>query len=305
MKERPVSRKSIVKLIILLVLLMVFLASNGIYKWKEQPATSPTAGPIEQDKQTQKPDQGNDNEDKDENINDLHPIAFKDLLMGGSQKGSWISAEDLQGKISEDDSFTLYSNEGLIKTSKGAKISESLATGAILFSFDDGIDSDDYLIAISAAFDPLAQKVSQIEDTSSYEPLVDRILEDKKISAKAEITRAYKVDLEGNGKERVFVKAANVKGLDLFEGKDNSYSFIFSVSDGQDQSYQILSGYFNSPDTENELALDHSIFAFADLNGDGKLEIAAQQSYYEGVRYTIYEYKDGNYIEVLSVFDGV
>ena len=86
MKERPVSRKSIVKLIILLVLLMVFLASNGIYKWKEQPATSPTAGPIEQDKQTQKPDQGNDNEDKDENINDLHPIAFKGLLMGGSQR---------------------------------------------------------------------------------------------------------------------------------------------------------------------------------------------------------------------------
>ena len=101
------------------------------------------------------------------------------------------------------------------------------------------------------------------------------------------ISQIVAADIEGDGTEEVVIVSKEMPE-DLF-GQPGNYSIVILR--------KMIEGEWQTAILETSLAevdqayiLSHSIAAIADLNGDGKMEIAVDAVYYEGSGTVAYEY---------------
>ena len=101
-------------------------------------------------------------------------------------------------------------------------------------------------------------------------------------------------DLDGDGVDEIIVVAErNTSGsLNPANPGDYSIAFMRKLVEGEVQSAILGSYVVEEPADESWIvALDtYRIAAVADLNGDGRMEIAVNGRYYEGSWTTIYDY---------------
>ena len=126
------------------------------------------------------------------------------------------------------------------------------------------------------------------------------VLEPLGILSEPEVYQQLVVDLEGDGTQEVIIVVKQVAG-DLFaQPGDYSVVLLRKVVEGEWQT-AVLETSLAQPDSP--YILSHSVAAVADLNGDGKMEIAIDAVYYEGSGSVAYEYVD-NDIGAQAVLNG-
>ena len=151
-----------------------------------------------------------------------------------------------------------------------------------------------------------------------YEAIIENFLAKQGLpGSKARIMQLFRVDLEGDGVDEVVICAQNIlakseapqwlpnsplaAGLDFpTRANDGTYSLILlrKIVNGQVRDIPLAQFITlkdgDQPDAEWTPSRVHKVYQFADLNGDGVLEIIAGQDYYEGFMYQVYAVEGGS-----------
>jgi len=255
--------------------------------------------------------------------NSVVPIVYSETLLGGAQNGKWITAKKTDAQLSDKTEFNIInSNEvkkGVIVGTKGD--SGDCGNPRITFERPEDYDTDSppFAIGANAKWNPvprLPQAISLTDKT--YTKIVADFLKTKGIAkTKIKLTQAFRIDLEGDGKDEIIITGKYFKkakdGEEIAaDGKQSAgdYSFVLlrKIVKEKPQNILIEGDFYTSKllrSGEYPMPSVREITVIADLNGDGKMEIVLALFGYEYNSQTIFEMKNGKPVKVLEAECGV
>ncbi len=114
------------------------------------------------------------------------------------------------------------------------------------------------------------------------------------------ITEAMSFDLDGDGKVEQIITGHYYRRWDESELSAGDYSFaLLRIGSGRSARNVLLDGQFLDRRIDSDYA-EHSIVAVADLNGDGRMEIAINSVHSESDRQMLFELRNG---KAVMLFD--
>jgi hypothetical protein len=251
---------------------------------------------------------------------DLHPIVEvqSGYLFGAVADGKWIKAEAAAKSITAGTVYRVYGLTQSIGEATGSKPKpgeEEVCSD--IFTVSLSPKSEKGAIAIAAPWNALPRKVQSLDKTQTvYVDAVRDLLKTKGIEQpKVKIDNIVRVDLDGDGEEEVLIGATNYfsKEQDIVPMRSpaGSYSMVIlrrtvagkvetQLVDGEfhPKAYVSKNDSFDAPNV-------YTMMAVLDLDGDGKMEIVINSSYYEGASTTIYRCKPNKVEKLLTVSCGV
>jgi hypothetical protein len=234
-------------------------------------------------------------------------------LMGGSENGKWLTPSLMAEKMAEKTEFVLAGLEGVEEGGVSWGTKEPMSTDICqdLFSFKFDLESDEGIAMGSTAKWNIVPRIPQgiALTNAAYKTIVANYLKSKGIrNPIVKITKAYRVDLEGDGKDEVLIVATRYKGGLTASAAVGDYSVILlRKMVGKTVVNYELAGEYVKKKIDFGAPMEFDISAIADLNGDGKMEIVTYGAYYEGESAGAYEIIGNRPVEVkeLSVGCGV
>lgn len=146
-----------------------------------------------------------------------------------------------------------------------------------------------YGLAISAPWDLQPHLFETLSDDGTYAGFASALLSTRGLTvANPVIKQLLRTDLEGDGVNEVIVVAEDVTPGLLMEEGDYSVAFLRKVIEGSVET--AILGATVVTDAESPFGASFSVGAVADLNGDGKMEIALNSAYFEGLGVEVVEY---------------
>lgn len=248
-------------------------------------------------------------------------IAHNNYLIGAARNGKWLKDTEIPNDFGKPSKFI-----GFDSFKNGEKPFEIYGTlgqtgcNANQFYFGksakapENVFADDTLkpilaIGANANWNPLPRTPQKIAVTNkTYQKIALDFLRTEIISAKnVKLEKAFSIDLEGDGKDEIFLEATTYKSKkDEISGtaKRGDYSFVMmrKIIGGKPKNF-LIEGEFHlkKPEFEDYVS-EFDLSAFADLNGDGKMELILEGLYsYGGVSTEIYEIEKNILKEVLAV----
>ena len=247
-------------------------------------------------------------------FSDMHPIVYDGMLLGGSFGGGmWIGADSVAEYILGTELYTLYDDTGAYSNGFGGKVPlpvgyepytqfvevREFAPVGMNDIHNVGLELPPGVLAISTNWDAMPRSAAtQALKNDTYEQIVKDILAESGLKTNTvNILQHYRLDFEGDGVDEVVIYAESPAQGWRYEVSNGAYSLLIVrkiVSGGvknfvlvkdvhlDAETYYQENGYFG-------LRTIAGICGFYDLNGDGKLELLIESSYYEGYGYLVYE----------------
>ncbi len=255
-------------------------------------------------------------------------FGIEDVLVGASPApGSWISAEVLQGdpayadrKIAGGEKFRVFSLDGLEGEGVATLPVPNPPDPPSVCVEDAGIrigEASPWL-NIRCGWDPLPRKAAALSTGDAvFKTAVQRFLAVKGETAAPHVTQVFKIDLEGDGTDEIIISAARFEHI-FWDVEDLPYhsGMIFGPGAG-DFSLVLLrktegnrvrdipvAGYFAGKNEDDRPPVLYQVIGFADLDGDGTLEILTDASYFGGYRFGIHSVLGDRVREVLGCGSG-
>ncbi len=236
-------------------------------------------------------------------------------VLGGSQGGKWVTADQMAANVKAGVKYRMYSLAGFLGVSTGTK-SESLGVPC----------EDTYNLEVSpkrrSKYEVMGMggkwaampRVPRIERTNQ-QVYIDAVAAELKRMGLAnpavKVSQVIRIDLEGDGSAEVLVSATNYasqyEGLQITpNARAGDYSIVFmrKVVNGKVQTIPI-EGEVYTEDKEFVAPSQHSIAAVLDLNNDKVMDIVTHGFYYEGDWHSVYQVKGTQVEEVLTCGCGV
>jgi hypothetical protein len=210
-------------------------------------------------------------------------------LIGGVQNQKWVSADRFLKSLKSSDGFELYTLNGAageiaLKRNAESECHESW-TGKTASDVKSGIaiqsPSWNVMPRPPQAIDP--------KDTTYLEVVSDILKGEGIKKPDVKITQAYKVDLDGDGKEEVVIVANRyAEGLRELSGVGNETSagdytlVLVRKTIGEKVQNIVLAKAVWLKGNDGPLPRANHLSAIADLNGDGVMELVFYSAYHEG-----------------------
>ncbi|MGN0918820.1 MAG: hypothetical protein ACI4NO_06725 [Oxalobacter sp.] len=258
---------------------------------------------------------------------------FGGLPLGAYHYTRWIHVEDMQAGspvpvMRKGDKFALYRFDGKIGKGTLTSIKQD-AQGTIMYTVkgDDGkqYGLEDSVFITDNPRDAMPRRMEIISNNNpAYLDIVRKILEKKGLKGvKPRILQLFRGDLNNNGYNEVIIVASNIppqQGGDDAWKPDAGLPYYGVMPDANPKSYslaivrQIENGVVKEHILDSYISLKGSspanmdwqpphlfkIEAFADLNGDGSMEIILTDMMYEGLSHNVYYHNNNNWKCVLS-----
>lgn len=247
-------------------------------------------------------------------------IAHNNFLVGGTQNGKWLKDTEVLNSIGKPakfiglDSFKSGNSSEIYGTvgemGCGANYFYFGATATVPEDvFGDGSLKPLLAIGANAKWNPLPRMPKKIALTNqTYQKIALDFLRTKGIILKSiKLENAFSIDLDSDGSDEIFIEATNYKDKNGEIGgtaRAGNYSFVLmrKIIGGKPQNF-LVEGEFHprKPKIEDYIT-EFDLSAFADLNGDGKMEVILEDIYsYGGTSSEIYELDKNKLKNVLSV----
>lgn len=225
-------------------------------------------------------------------------------LLGGVQNGKWLKPETVAPKLKDETEFKLVGWKGVEEggVTQGKKSeTEGACPDFQRFKFELEMQGG-VALGSNAGWNPMPRPLKEIGLTDkTYTDVVGDFLKTKGITkTTVKIAQAFRIDLDGDGREEVVLSATFYKKKDDDTSKRGDYSFVLvrKIVKGKAQNL-LLAGDIITKITGDEPPSEYQISAIADLNGDGRMEIVVASSYYEGDSAEVYEMKANGFVRVL------
>jgi len=161
-------------------------------------------------------------------------------------------------------------------------------------------------VAVSGVAEPRPRAVvlldpqAEVYRTAAAAVLADLGIED----ADPDVVQVVRSDLEGDGIDEVLVAVQRLSDPETLFAADGDYSVVFvrRVVGGEVKTSVLAQSNAPDPQLPDQTPFVDvlRISALADLNGDGRMEVVLDGSYYEGSSTVVYEAEpDGRLVEVL------
>ena len=197
------------------------------------------------------------------------------LLVGGSQNGSWVSAGDVAGVNPINADYQLYTGldfQGWI-TGQGVVYEPICDQHFLTF---DLFSVNESAVGVSGKWSVMPRTPQEIPTNNEiYLQAVAAWQVDQAPSQPiAAIKKIWKVDVEGNGTDEVFINAthyAEPTGHNV-EPRDYSVVLMRTVIGSEVVTIQLVGDYYTEA-VENRFPLTYTLEFIGDLNGDGQMEV--------------------------------
>lgn len=218
-------------------------------------------------------------------------VASRYGLMGWWSEG-WVVPETLDEiPLSGGEEYQVVMLDQPITTATGSPPTLCEPSQTPVLDFDPplpGEFADPGALAIIADWELRPSPVRVETDLADVHiEAVTEVLMSLGIEAEPVMFQQIAADIDADGTEEIVIVSKFLPN-DLF-GRPGDYSVVVlrKMIEGEWQT-AILETSIGEPDSP--YVLSHSIAAIADLNGDGKMEIAVDAAYYEGSGSAAYEY---------------
>jgi hypothetical protein len=233
-------------------------------------------------------------------------------LFGATTEGKWIKADDAAKSLPDETTYRIYGLTQAFGEAKAGKAKaedvpcEETLSVSLLPKPEKGV------IGLAAPWNALTRKPQVIDPTQKvYVDAVRDFLKTKGFDQpKVKIESILRVDLDADGEEEVLISATNYFRQDNrvpIRSPAGSYSMVLlrRVVAGKLET-QLVEGEFHPKayvrkGDSFDAPASYKVVATLDLDGDGKLEVVVDSSYYEGEATTIYRSDPKKIEAVLSV----
>ncbi|MDA8234999.1 MAG: hypothetical protein M0Z31_09415 [Clostridia bacterium] len=260
-------------------------------------------------------------------INEVTSVIVDGLLIGGYYQGKWAQTEDIVSKIKGGETYRMYSSYEYYGNVKGKKptIEDEIGQGYYI-DFDvksetgspnqteQGNEEEFSSFAIGTNseldFEPLIKK-----NRTFYEDIMSKYLKKKGLTNyKINLTQGVSVDLDNDKKKEHLVSSGHYNLTDtLGDGwykAENNYSLLVLSRDNLDitavkeavlQKAGEMSEFLKvDQNTDMVFRSHYYIVGVIDINNDGKKEIISREEIQGGILYSIFQYENGTFQELLT-----
>jgi hypothetical protein len=217
------------------------------------------------------------------------PVSF--LLVGGSQNGSWVSAGEIAGDLAAGSNFKLYTPFGSQGWVTGQELNVARTCYQHFITIDPAFPNQS-AVGISAGWDVLPR--APMELSTDLEVYLKEItgwpIEQAPSMPIPLIDRIWKVDLEGDGTDEVFINGTRYAEPTGHNVGPRDYSVVLmrKVIGSEVVTVELVSAYYTE-EIINEFPLTYTLEFIGDLNGDGRMEVMLGVSRWEGTGVMVFE----------------
>ncbi len=245
-------------------------------------------------------------------------IAHNRYLVGGAKDGKWLTNDAVPANFGKPTKFVVTGSLSGVKKSELFGTLGELGCGANQYYFSksamvpddvfgDGTLRPTLAIGANANWNPVP-RIAKTLSSAVYQKIALNFLRTKGIRTKSvRIERVISIDLEGDGNEEIFVEATNYKdrkGEIRTLPRAGNYSFVLMRKTIGDKARNfLLEGEFHPKNpVDPDYVSEFDFSEFADLNGDGKMEIVLSGRFsYGGESTEVFESSVAGLEKVLSI----
>ena len=239
-------------------------------------------------------------------------------VAGWSEDGAWVTLDDGEAPAVVGETYQVVQVGEPTRTATATAVE----TGCEFVEGSRNVDGlmgaddwPDFPLAIAADWDVVPHPIEMLSTESEIyiDIVADVLVGQGVIDPAPELRQVIRTDLEGDGVDEVIVIAGH-DGLFGAGGAvaagDYSIAILRRLIEGEVQT--AILGFFTvgddfDPTTDAPYIVVYRVAAVADLNGDGRMEIAVNDRYYEGSGTIVYDYVNDDLgpVPVLNVGCGV
>jgi hypothetical protein len=220
------------------------------------------------------------------------------VVAGWWEGHGWVPADGKRPvPVSGGETYEILGLTGLVTTGTGSEAREGCetdpGTSMIKISGMEFNGSGPGPIAVSSVATPRPRLTSILDPAAPvYREAAGNVMTERGIDdPDADVVQALRTDLEGDGKDEVLVVAERIADRTGLYARPGDYSFVLlrRVVNGTVRTTIVAESVPDvSPDT-TPFIYSHRVSAIADLNADGRMEVALELRQYEGIGVSVYE----------------
>jgi len=224
------------------------------------------------------------------------------LLVGGSQNGSWVSAADMAGVLAGGTHYQLYSPFEFQDWVTGQELTFARICDEHFISIDPSF-SDQSGLGVSGEWTVLPR--TPMELSTDLEVYLQAItawqIEQAPSQPIPAIDKIWKVDLEGDGTDEVFLNGTHFAESTGHNVGPRDYSVVLmrTVIGSEVVTVELVGDYY-SEEAVNYFPRTYNLEFIGDLNGDGRMEVVIGVSRWEGTGVMVFEINGAEANLVLS-----
>jgi len=225
------------------------------------------------------------------------------ILLGGVSRETWLTPEVSIARFAGEVTYSLHSMTQEYKYFVWGKAPEFSPTCKTYSIPTDAALDEPSFVGVVDGWDVTKHPVTELSgDGQFYGQVVsDWLIGEGVSSPQVDSIHVYRVDIEGDGTDEVFVSATHLdESQHTTKAGDYSIILMRQVIGNEAVTKLVVGDVYRSQDLEITFPRTYSLANFIDLNQDGSLEVVVDVQQWEGFGARVFQIDEEDVLPALS-----